>query len=72
MHTKQTSYLVPVIFLPCGAFLTIRAICYLGGVSSHGWLNVWQTGSVGLLMLVFAALDLWWTLRRKRDEDDKP
>jgi hypothetical protein len=68
MRAKQNSFLVQVIFWPCGAFLTFLAIHYLDGVQSHGWLNVWETGSVGLLMLVFAAFDLWWILRRKRDE----
>ena len=70
MRTKRASYLAPVILLGGGAFFTFVAISYLDGVSSHGWRNVWQTGSVGLLMLIFGVVDLWWGARPRRDKHD--
>jgi len=48
-----------------GAYFVLIAIHYLAGVSSHGWMNVWQTGSVGLLMLFGGALDVWIRWRKR-------
>jgi hypothetical protein len=66
MAGKKTSYLAAVLLLLGGTFFTVIAISFLPSVRSHGWINVWQPGSVGLLMLVFGALDLWLGLRSSR------
>ena len=64
MITKRVQYGGAGFLLFVGAFFSVIAIHYLDGVSSHGWSNVVQTGSVGLIALTGGVLSLW-DIRRK-------
>jgi hypothetical protein len=59
MTTKRIQYVGAGFLLFVGAFFSVIAILHLDGVSSHGWSNVVQTGTVALIALIGGALSLW-------------
>jgi hypothetical protein len=65
MTTKTARCIGSGFLLLVGIYFTVVAILFLGSVSSHGWQNVLQTGSVGLIALIGGALSLSSTLRGK-------
>ena len=59
MPVKRASLFAPIFFFVVGTIFAIVSVRYLPSVRSHGWMNVVQTGSVGLLMLFLGVLTLW-------------